>query len=87
MPEFQYDPKKSRSNHKKHGINFEQAQVLWDDPNLVTITARSEDETRSLIIARVNEQHYSAVVTDREDEIRIISLRRSRTAEVELYES
>jgi uncharacterized DUF497 family protein len=87
MPEFQYDPKKSRSNFKKHGIDFEQAQALWDDPNHLTITARSEDETRSLIISRVNEQHWSAIVTDREDEIRIISVRRSRTAEVELYES
>ncbi len=87
MSKFQYDSKKSRSNLKKHGIDFEQAQVLWDDPNLVTITARSADERRSLIIARVNEQHWSAIVTDREDEIRIISVRRSRTVEVELYES
>lgn len=87
MPIFQYDPKKSRSNLKKRGIDFAQAQVLWDDPNHLTITAKSEDETRSLIIARVNEQHWSAVVTDREDEIRLISVRRSRTAEVELYES
>jgi len=87
MLKFQYDPRKSRSNLKKHGIDFEQAQVLWDDPNLVTITARSDDEPRSLIIARVKQQHWSAIVTDREDEIRIISVRRSRAAEVELYES
>ena len=87
MLKFQYDPRKSRSNLKKHGIDFEQAQVLWDDPNLVTITTRSDDEPRSLIIARVKKQHWSAIVTDREDEIRIISVRRSRAAEVELYES
>ncbi len=87
MPKFQYDRKKSLSNLKKHGIDFEQAQVLWDDPNLVTITARSDDEPRSLIIARVNEQHWSAIVTDRDGEIRIISVRRSRAAEIELYES
>ena len=87
MSKFQYDPRKSLSNFKKHGIDFEQAQVLWDDPNLVTFAARSDDEARSLIIARVNEQHWSAIVTDREGEIRIISVRRSRAAEVELYES
>ena len=87
MPKFQYDLKKSQSNLKKHGIDFEQAQVLWDDPNLVMIAARSDDEPRSLIIARVNEQHWSAIVTDREDETRIISVRRSRAVEVGLYES
>ena len=84
---FQFDPKKSRSNLKKHGIDFEQARVLWDDPNLVTITARSDDEPRFLVIARVNEQHWSAIVTNRENEFRIISVRRSRVAEVKLYES
>lgn len=87
MPEFQYDPKKSESNLRKHGIDFEQAQLLWDDPKLVTLKARSEDEVRSLIIARLNDQHWSAIVTDRDGEFRIISVRRSRIAEVELYES
>lgn len=87
MSEFQYDPKKSRSNLKKHGIDFEQAQVLWEDPKLVTLKTRSEDEARSLIIAQLNDQYWSAIVTDRDGEIRIISVRRSRIAEVELYES
>ncbi len=87
MTEFQYDPKKSRSNLKKHGIDFEQAQVLWEDPNLVKITARSDDEPRSLIIARLNKQFCSAIVTDRGEEVRIISVRRSRVTEVEIYES
>ena len=87
MPEFQYDRQKSESNLRKHGIDFEQAQLLWDDPKLVTLKARSEDESRSLIIARLNDQHWSAIVTDRDGEFRIISVRRSRIAEVELYES
>ena len=87
MQDFQYDPKKSRSNLEKHGIDFEQAQILWEDPNLLTLTAKSNDEPRSLIIARINEQHWSAIVTDRNGKIRIISVRRSRAAEVKLYES
>lgn len=87
MLEFQYDPKKSWSNLKKHGIDYEQAQILWDDPNLVIVPARSDDEPRSLIIARINEQHWSAIVTARENGIRIVSVRRSRAAEVGLYES
>ena len=87
MPKFQYDTKKSLTNLKKHGIDFEQAQMLWEDPNLLELTARSEDEPRSLIVARLNVHYWSAVVTYRDDEVRIISVRRSRTAEVELYES
>lgn len=87
MPDFQYDPKKSESNLKKHGIDFEQAQALWDDPNLVRILAHSEDEPRTIIIARIEDQIWSAIVTHRDDEIRIISVRRSRAREVEIYES
>lgn len=84
---FQYDQRKSASNLKKHGIDFEQAQLLWDDPNLVELAARSEDESRSIAIARFDNQCWSAVFTYRDDEIRLISVRRSRKAEVELYES
>lgn len=87
MLKFQYDPDKSLANLKKHGIDFEQAQVLWEDANLLKLQARSEDEQRSLIIARLNDQYWSAVVTYRNDEVRIISVRRSRAAEVKLYES
>ena len=87
MSKFQYDPEKSLSNLEKHGIDFEQAQILWEDPNLLKLRARSEDEQRDLIIARLNEECWSAVVTYRDEEIRIISVRRSRAAEVKLYES
>lgn len=87
MPKFQYDPEKSMSNLEKHGINFEQAQALWEDPNLVRILARSDDEPRTMLIALLKDQVWSAIVTDRDDEIRIISVRRSRTREVVIYES
>lgn len=84
---FQYDQRKSASNLRKHGINFDQAQLLWDDPDLVELAARSDDEPRSIVIARLNGQYWSAVFTYLDDEIRLISVRRSRRAEVELYES
>ena len=84
---FQYDQRKSASNLKKHGIDFEQAQLLWDDPNLVELSARSDDEPRSIVIAHLNGQYWSAIFTNRGDYIRLISVRRSRKAEVELYES
>ena len=84
---FQYDRRKSASNLRKHGIDFEQAQLLWDDPNLVELVARSDDGPRSIVIARFNGQYWSAVFTYRDEEIRLISVRRSRKAEVEIYES
>jgi uncharacterized DUF497 family protein len=87
VPEFQYDPKKSASNRRKHGIDFEQAQVLWDDPGLVVVSARSTDEPRLVVIGKIGDQHWSAIVTERDGEIRIISVRRSRLSEIELYES
>lgn len=87
MTNFQYDPEKSQSNLDKYGIDFEQAQALWEDPKLVRISARSDDEPRIMIIARLEGPIWSAAVTDRDDEIRIISVRRSRAREVEIYES
>ena len=85
--EFEFDPKKSDSNARKHGINFVDAQTFWDDPDLLEIPARTEDESRFLVIGIVAGKHWSGVITYREDRIRIISVRRSRKEEVEIYES
>ncbi|WP_019627249.1 BrnT family toxin [Thioalkalivibrio sp. ALJT] len=87
MDEFQFDEAKSRANLEKHGIDFETAQALWEDPNLLEIRARSEGEPRFLLIGKIAGKHWSAVVTYREGLIRLISVRRSRRKEVELYES
>ncbi|HUX49285.1 MAG TPA: BrnT family toxin [Spirochaetia bacterium] len=85
--EFEYDPKKSQADKAKHHIDFEDAQTLWEDGNLIEIPARIADEPRSLIIGKIGEKHWSAVVTYREQKIRIISVRRSRREEIEIYES
>lgn len=87
MSEFEHDPQKSKSNLEKHGIDFEQAQRLWDDSNLVEISAKTIDEPRSLVIGLIGNKHWSAVITYRNSTIRIISVRRSRNSEVSLYES
>ena len=87
MDEFEYDEQKSRSNLDKHGIDFEAAQALWNDPDLLELRARSEDEERYLLIGRIGNQHWSAVVTYRDSRIRLISVRRARNTEVALYES
>lgn len=87
MYSFEFDAEKSDSNLSKHGIDFIEAQLLWDDPAFIEIQARSDDEPRSLIIGRISGIYWSAVITYRDDTIRIISVRRSRKSEVTLYES
>lgn len=84
--EFEFDPHKSASNKVKHGIDFSEARKLWNDPHLLEIEARSIDEPRVLLIGTIEGKHWSAVITYREDKVRIISVRRSRKEEVELYE-
>lgn len=87
MDEFEFDEAKSQTNLDKHGIDFVAAQGLWKDPYLLEIRAKSEGEPRFLLIGKIGERHWSAIVTYRESRIRLISARRSRKKEVELYES
>lgn len=87
MTNFEYDDKKSQANFNKHGIDFNSAQALWDDPYLIEIPAKTLDEPRFLVIGRIGEKYWSAVITPRNGNIRIISVRRSRIEEVAIYES
>ena len=84
--EFEFDEEKSRTNKAKHGIDFVEAQALWLDGRLVEVPARTEDETRYLVVGRIGEQSWSGVITYRGEKIRIISVRRSRPEEVSIYE-
>jgi uncharacterized DUF497 family protein len=84
---FEYDSDKSTENKRKHGIDFEEAQVLWADAALVEIPARTTDEPRWLLIGKINNRYWSAVVTRRGENVRLISVRRSRVEEVAIYES
>ena len=83
---FEFDDPKSHANAKKHGIGFIQAQELWSDPHLIEIPAMTVDEPRFLVIGRIGAKHWSAVITYRSENIRLISVRRSRPEEVALYE-
>lgn len=87
MYSFEFDPKKSKSNLEKHGIDFLAAQDIWLDADFVELQAKSSDEPRSLVIGKIGEKHWSAIITFRLENIRIISVRRSRASEVALYES
>ncbi|MFN3899928.1 MAG: BrnT family toxin [Alishewanella aestuarii] len=87
MYKFEFDDRKSLLNLEKHGIDFVDAQQLWNDPYLIEIEARSTDESRSLVIGAIDGKVWSAVITYRGEIIRIISVRRSRKAEMAIYES
>ena len=87
MITFEFDETKSQANFLKHGINFIDAQNLWSDPRLLEVPAKTEDEPRYLVIGLIYTKHWSAVITYRGTYIRLISVRRSRTEEVALYES
>lgn len=87
MYRFEFDDKKSLANLEKHGIDFVAAQQLWADPDLIEIAARSTDEQRTLVIGAIKDKIWSAVITYRGEVIRMISVRRSRKAEIEIYES
>ena len=85
--DFEFDPEKSDGNKQKHGIDFIEAQALWDDPDLIEIPARTTDEPRFLVVGKIGGKHWSGIITYRDENIRIISVRWSRQEEVEIYES
>ena len=85
--EFEFDENKSKINQEKHGIDFVEAQQLWHDPNKIELLAKTEDEPRFMLIGKIGGKHWSAIITYRQTNIRLISVRRSRTNEVNLYES
>jgi len=87
MPEFEFDPNKSRSNLDKHGIDFIEAQALWLDVNSLSFPVTVNGEMRALTVSRYNGKHWTAIYTLRGESIRIISVRRSRTKEIMLYEN
>lgn len=84
---FEYDSKKSKANEAKHGINFGDAQELWSGETLV-LRSRNPKEDRLLVIGKIKEKRWTAIVAMRgrdKDRIRIISVRRSRNEEKEIY--
>jgi uncharacterized protein len=84
--EFEFDLEKNNKNKEKHGIDFYEAQALWDDPDLIEIPAITSDEPRFMVIGKIEDKHWSGVITYRGDIVRIISVRRSRSKEIDIYE-
>ena len=84
---FEFDKDKSRANQEKHGIDFIEAQELWEDCELIEFLSDQSTESRFLDIGRIRDKHWTAIITYRNEQIRIISVRRSRTKEIYLYEN
>lgn len=84
---FVYDPGKSAINKEKHGIDFDEAQALWDDQWLLEVPANTVDEPRFLSVGRIDGKHWTAIWTRRDGNVRLISVRRSRNEEIRHYES
>ncbi len=82
----EFDSEKSKQNKKKHGIDFNEAQVFWDDPDYIEIPGKTIDEARFLVVGKIGDTHWSGFITYRREHVRIISFRRSRKEEVDLYE-
>jgi len=84
---FEFDPDKSRANKDKHGIDFEEAQALWLPGNEVFELPLKNylEEERYLCIGMINKKLWSVVITYRSENIRVISARRARKDERELY--
>jgi uncharacterized protein len=85
--EFEFDKNKNESNKQKHSIDFNEAKELWEDPDYVEIPVKTSDEPRFLIIGKIAKQYWTGVITYRSENIRIISVRRSRKEEIDIYES
>lgn len=85
--EFEFYLHKSATNKIKHGIEFIETHKFQTDANFIEIPARTTDEPRFLVIGKIAEKYWSPVITYNGDKIRIISIRRSRTEEVNIYES
>ena len=84
--QFEFDPQKSAVNKDKHGIDFVEAQLLWQDAGLIDVAAGRDREPRYMAIGKIDGKHWSAVWVYRAQSIRLISVRRSRKQEVQLYE-
>ena len=83
---FEFDAAKSASNKAKHGIDFVEAQALWNDPDRVEGPGRSTNEPRFQILGRIGETIWTATVTYRHEEtVRLISVRRARADEKVQY--
>lgn len=83
---YEWDEEKNQTNKSKHGVDFETATRMWDDPDRIEIQTAFSEENRVILIGKIDKKLWTAVFTLRNDAYRIISVRRSRKKEIMLYE-
>ncbi len=84
--DFEWDPAKNEVNIEKHGIDFRGAQTIWDG-EIVTVQSQQHHhgEKRYLAIGLYKDREIAVVFTWRHQTIRLISARRARKNEREIY--
>lgn len=82
---FEFDPVKSANNKIKHGLDFLEAQKLWENDR-VEIPAKTEGERRYAQLGKIDGVHHTVIITYRGTSNRIISARRSSEKEKAIYE-
>lgn len=83
--DFEWDPKKAQSNYSKHGVDFEMATQVFDDPHALFLYDESHGEERFTIIGRVGTAVLFVVYTERNSRNRIITARRATRHEEDAY--
>jgi uncharacterized protein len=86
---FEWDENKALSNLSKHGVTFEEAKTVFDDPLYVDFydPNHSETEERYLIVGESNQGRLLIVsYTERRNSTRLISAREVTKTEREAYE-
>ena len=83
---FDWDNSKRRSNIKKHGIDFVNAPMIFDGYTLTIEDDRYDYGEQRFVTFGIFEGRVVAVVhTEREDSIRIISIRKAAKYEEKEY--
>ncbi len=54
---FVFDTRKSESNKRKHGIDFVEAQALWEDPDRIEVPANTQVEKRFVLTGKIEDIH------------------------------
>lgn len=85
-PRFEYDPVKSLRNLAKHGLDFNEAQALWDKPYMVIHARRVMNEQRWTLLGQYGRRIYAAVYTLRHGTVRLISCHRADERLRRIYE-
>lgn len=87
--EFEWDEDKANTNFRKHGVRFEEAKTVFNDPNALTIedSLHSTEEDRYIDLGFSSQGRLLFVCyTERENKIRIISARKATSMEANAYE-